>query len=227
MSERPKGITIAIDGPAGAGKSTVAKAVARALDYALVDTGAIYRSVALMARRQGVAWDDDEALERIARALDIDFHFEGDVNHVRLGSEDVTEAVRSPEISQGASQVSARPSVRAALLALQRQLAGKGGAVLEGRDIGTVVCPDAPVKFFIVASPKERARRRYEELRARGPAPSFDAVLAEQQERDARDAQRRHAPLKPAEDAVVLDTTALPVAAVVERVLAAVRAAGG
>jgi len=222
-----KAITVAIDGPAGAGKSTVAKAVAQQLGYALVDTGAIYRSVALLALRGGVALDDDLALAAIAGSLAIEFRFVGDVNEVRVAGEDVTLAIRTPELSQAASQVSARPAVRAALLDLQRRLATRGNAVLEGRDIGTVVCPDAPVKFFLSASEEERARRRHSELRAADARASYAQVLAEMRERDARDSGRTHAPLKAAADAVVLDSTKLSAGEVTARILAAVRAAGG
>ncbi|MEE8408592.1 MAG: (d)CMP kinase, partial [Myxococcota bacterium] len=134
-----RGITVAIDGPAGAGKSTVAKQSAERLGYTLVDTGAIYRAVALLAQRTGVDWTDDEKLGGLARSLDISFRFEDGVNHVFVNGEDVSTAIRMPEISMGASTVSARPVVRAGLLELQRRLGGAGGAVLEGRDIGTVV----------------------------------------------------------------------------------------
>jgi cytidylate kinase len=222
MSER-KGVTVAIDGPAGAGKSTVAKAVARELGYRLVDTGAIYRTVALVARRQGIAWDDDGGLGAVVSGLDVDFHLEGGVNHVRAGGEDVTEAIRAPDISQGASVVSARPVVRAGLLELQRRLAGAGGAVLEGRDIGTVVCPDAEVKFFLDASLGERARRRQRELVTAGRPAEFDTVLADITARDERDRSRDVAPLKPADDAVVLDSTIMPVDEVVHVIAEAAR----
>ncbi|HET6344693.1 MAG TPA: (d)CMP kinase, partial [Myxococcota bacterium] len=147
-----RGITVAIDGPAGAGKSTVAKEVARSLGYSLVDTGAIYRSVALLASRQGVAWDDDAGLEPIVKSLAIAFEFQDGVNRVFLAGEDVTDSIRTNDISKGAAAVSVRPLVRAGLLELQRRLAGEGGAVLEGRDIGTVVFPEAPIKFFLDAS---------------------------------------------------------------------------
>lgn len=222
-----RGITVAIDGPAGAGKSTVAKAAAQALGYRLVDTGAIYRSVALIAQRNGVAWDDDAGLARIVGDLSIDFRFDGGVNHVLVAGEDVTEAIRAPDISRGASVVSARPVVRRGLLELQRKLAGDGGAVLEGRDIGTVVCPDAPVKFFLDASPEERARRRFEELKARGSATSFESVRDEMIARDAQDESRAHAPLKAADDAVHLDSTRLSPDEVLARIVEAARRAGG
>lgn len=223
--KQTKGITVAIDGPAGAGKSTVAKEVARALGYALVDTGALYRSVALLAERQGIGWEDDAGLEPLVRNLGIAFQFEAGVNRVTLEGEDVTDAIRTPEISRGAALVSARPLVRAGLLDLQRRLAGEGGAVLEGRDIGTVVCPDAPVKFFLDASDEERARRRYEELLARGDAPHYDEVLRDLLARDALDRKRAHAPLRAADDAQHLDSTALPVEEVIRVIVEAARRA--
>src|SRR4051812_40694718 len=157
---------IAIDGPAGAGKSTVSKILARRLGFSLVDTGAIYRCVALAAREQGVKLDDDAALERMLDGLRIGFKMEGKHNHVFLGGRDVSDAIRTPENSLAASQVSSRPIVRAKLLDLQRRLAleAEEGAILEGRDIGTVVFPDADVKIFLDADPSIRARRRFEEL---------------------------------------------------------------
>lgn len=227
MRRMSRGLTVAIDGPAGAGKSTVSKAVADALKYRLVDTGAIYRSVALLAERRGVSFQDDAALGEIVAGLEIDFAMADGVNRVTLFGEDVTEQIRTPAISLAASDVSTRPVVRRGLLELQRRLAGSGGAVLEGRDIGTVVCPDAPLKFFLDAHPEERARRRYEELKARGKDITLEHVMHEMNARDAQDQGREHAPLKVADDAVVLDSTALSPAEVVQRIVSAVREAGG
>lgn len=224
MTRASKGVTVAIDGPAGAGKSTVASEVARRLGFRLVDTGAIYRAVSYEALRTGIAWDDEEGLARLVTALQIDFSFDGEKNRIFVDGRDVSEAIRTPEISLGASQVSAWPRVRAGLLALQRQLAGRGGAVLEGRDIGTVVFPDAPVKVYLDATPQERARRRHEELRTRGTDVAYERVLEEVTRRDAQDRQRAVAPLRPAEDAMILDSTRLTVEQVIECVLAAVRA---
>ena len=202
-------VVVTIDGPAGAGKSTIARRLARALGYRLLDTGAIYRTVALIARRRGVAWTDGPALGPLAAGLDIDFRFEGDVNHVRVGGDDVTTAIRTPEVSQGASQVSAHPEVRAALLELQRRLAAGGGVVVEGRDTGTVVFPDAEAKFFLTATAEERARRRVAELKGRGHDVDQAATLREIQERDQRDATRAISPMVAAADAVLIDSSAL------------------
>jgi cytidylate kinase len=216
------GITVAIDGPAGAGKSTVAKRIAMALGYALVDTGAIYRAIALLAARAGIALDDDARLAQLVAGLDIGFRFEDGANHVFVSGEDVSLAIRAPEISMAASTVSARPAVRAGLLDLQRRLAGAGGAVLEGRDIGTVVFPDAPVKIFLDATAQERARRRHDELVARGEPALYDDVLDEVRRRDAQDAGRDVAPLKAADDAIIVDSTRMSIDDVVARVVGAV-----
>jgi cytidylate kinase len=209
-------IVVTIDGPAGAGKSTVAKQLARRLGYRLLDTGAIYRAVALSAQRRGTAWSDAEACAAIARDLDIRFDFVGDKNHVFLADEDVSSAIRTPEVSQGASQVSAHPPVRAALLDLQRRLGSGGGVVVEGRDTGTVVFPKAEAKFFLTATEEERARRRVAELTATGAAVDYEKTLSEIRERDARDASRDVAPMKPAEDAVLVDSSTQTIEQVVE-----------
>src|SRR5690606_16049590 len=182
--ERRRPIVVAIDGPAGAGKSTVSKRLTALLGYRLLDTGALYRSVALLARRRGVAWDDEPALAALAADLDISFRLDGMTNRVTLGGEDVTSAIRTPEVSEGSSLVSALPAVRAALLERQRALAGQGGVVAEGRDVGTVVLPDAEAKFFLTASDEVRARRRVEELRAAGIEASYEDTLEEIRRRD-------------------------------------------
>ncbi|MBS2021962.1 MAG: (d)CMP kinase [Deltaproteobacteria bacterium] len=216
---------VAIDGPAGAGKSTVARALARRLGFTMVDTGAIYRTVALAARRAGIEWDDDEGLRRVLEpSLGISFiappeDAPAEAQRVLLKGQDVTEAIRTPEISRGASVVSARPIVRAALLELQRQLGreAKKGAVLEGRDIGTVVFPDAPVKLFLTASDEARAARRFQELSQKGLAVTEAEVLADQRKRDASDRGRDIAPLKAADDALLVDTTGLDLDQVIDR----------
>ena len=222
MSEQP--LVIAIDGPAGAGKSTAARALARRLGFFLLDTGAIYRTVALAASRQGVTFADAARLGPIAESLAIRFDEEG---RFFLGDEDVSTAIRTPEMSQGASTVSAHPPVRAALLGLQRKLAARGRCVVEGRDIGTVVLPWAPLKIFLTASPEVRAQRRYDELVAKGQTVDLAATLKEILIRDERDSSRATAPLKQADDAVLLDTSELDEASVVGKMEALARARFG
>ena len=224
-SARP--LIVAIDGPAGAGKSTVSKLLARRLDFELVDTGAIYRCVALAARERQIPFHDDERLGALLDALTISFEAQGEDNHVYLDGRDVSAAIRTPENSLAASQDSRRPVVRAGLLELQRRLAlgAKRGAILEGRDIGTVVFPDADLKFFLHADPAIRARRRQEELAGKGNHKSLEAVLKEQTQRDREDSEREAAPLKAADDAVQIDSTAMPLAEVVQRLELLVRAA--
>jgi cytidylate kinase len=216
-------VVVTIDGPAGAGKSTVARRLARALGYRLLDTGAIYRAVALVAQRAGVAWNDGPGLAAVARALDIQFSFVGDVNHVTVSGEDVSAAIRTPEVSQGSSQVSAHPEVRAALLDLQRRLGAGGGVVVEGRDTGTVVFPAAEAKFFLTASDEERAQRRLAELSAAGVTAELESTLRDMRERDRRDASRDVAPMKAADDARLVDTSGLSLDEVVARLLEVVR----
>lgn len=219
---------VAIDGPAGAGKSTAARRVASRLGFAMVDTGAIYRTVALAATRRGIALDDDAALAALLPELEIHFSpSPGGGQRVLLGADDVSVEIRTPPISLGASKVSARPVVRAGLLDLQRRLAcapENRGAVLEGRDIGTVVFPDADAKFFLTASAEERARRRHAELSAKGDPSSYDEVLGDQRRRDKDDSERAIAPLRPAEDARIVDTSGMPLEAVVDALVAEVDA---
>jgi cytidylate kinase len=216
-------LIVAIDGPAGAGKSTVSRRLAAMLGFAMVDTGAIYRAVALAATRLGVSLDDDARLALLLPTVEIAFApaaTPGGGQRVLLGGEDVSVEIRTPPMSLGASKVSARPVVRAGLLELQRRLAlapGNAGAVLEGRDIGTVVFPDADAKFFLTATPEERARRRHAELRAKGDPQTLEEVLSDQLRRDRDDSERAVAPLRPAADAVVVDTSGVPLEGVVER----------
>ena len=210
-------LRIAIDGPAGAGTSTLAARLAEAFGLPKLDTGAIYRTLALAAERTGVSWDDGPGLAALAERLPIRFGGGGGAS-VMLGDEDVSAAIRTPEMSRGSSLVSRHAPVRAALLPLQRALAA-GGAVAEGRDIGSVVLPDAEVKIFLVASPRERARRRQLELREKGLERALEDVLAEQDARDARDSTRETAPLRAAPDAITIDTEGLPLDEVVKRVV--------
>jgi cytidylate kinase len=229
----PRPFIVAIDGPAGAGKSSTSRLLAARLRFALVDTGAIYRAVALAAHRAGIALDDDARLGVLIAGIDIRFApVEGGGQRVMLGEEDVSSAIRTPPVSLGASAVSARPVVRAGLLDLQRRLARapeNRGAVLEGRDIGTVVFPDADAKFFLTADPEERARRRHAELAARGDPSTLEEVLADQQKRDRDDSSRAVAPLRPAADAQVVDTGGRTLEDVVEALAARVleRVGGG
>jgi CMP/dCMP kinase len=214
---------IAIDGPAGAGKSTVAKRVAEALGFVLLDTGALYRTVALAAQRGKVSVTDGDRSGALAEDLARRNAIRLEPDKVTLDGEDVSRAIRTPEIGMDASTVSAHPAVRKALLDMQRSAGESGGIVAEGRDIGTVVFPDAEYKFFLTASPEVRAQRRYEELVAKGQKVSFEETLAEVKRRDAQDTGRVVAPLKPAPDAVLMDSSTTPIDAVVESMLARIR----
>lgn len=201
---------IAIDGPSGAGKSTMAKAIAKELGFLYVDTGAIYRTVGLACLERGIAPDDDSAVLPLLPTLTITTGYgEDGLQHMYLQGEDVTEAIRRHAVSDAASKVSAIPGVRAYLLEMQRRFATEFDVVMDGRDIGTVVLPDADVKIFLTADPRDRARRRYEELLQRGQQADYDTVLADVEARDYRDTHRATAPLKQAEDATLLDTTGL------------------
>ena len=219
---------VAIDGPAGAGKSTVSQRVAETLHFTLVDTGAIYRCVGLAAQRAGVDPADGAAVGAVARAQTIRFCFQAGVNEVFLNDERVSDLIRTPEVSQWASKVSALGPVRDALLDLQRSLgrAHPAGAVLEGRDIGTVVFPDAELKVFLTATVEERARRRVEQLEAKGEAADLAAVRESIAERDARDMGRAQAPLRRADDAHELVTDGMTIDAVVETIASWAHSAG-
>lgn len=219
-----KNRAIAMDGPAGSGKSTLAKRLAKELGYLYVDTGAIYRTVALFALQEGVELEDEAAVSPLLGQINIGMESMNGVQRMTLNGSDVTEDIRRNEVSAAASEVSALPCVRAFLLERQRQLARENSVVMDGRDIGTVVLPDADVKVFLTASPEARARRRYQELAERGESVEFSQILREVIERDQRDITRAIAPLRQAEDAVLLDTTDLNLEQSFQRLLAITRA---
>ena len=220
MSSAAAPTVITIDGPAASGKGTIAAAVARALGFHYLDSGSLYRLVALKALRSGLPLDAETPLAGAAARLDVAFG----AGTVTLEGADVTAAIRSEEVSAGASQVAVHPAVRQALYDRQRAFARAPGLVADGRDMGTVVFPDAALKVFLTASPEERARRRYKQLIAKGISVTMDSLLRDIRERDARDAGRAVAPLKPAPDAVLLDTTHLTIDEAIDRVLALHRA---
>jgi cytidylate kinase len=217
-------LTIAIDGPSSSGKGTVARTVARDLSYQYIDTGAMYRAVALFSRRYDVLWDDEPGVSAVARSLEFRFGWDGDVLRILVNDLDVTAEIRQGDVGQGASKVSALPLVRSALLQVQRDLADRGGVVMDGRDIGTVVLPDADLKIYLDAELDERARRRHEEVLRRGDVVSYDDVRASLAERDHRDMNRDVAPLCQADDAVYVDSTDLTIRQAARRVGALVDA---
>jgi cytidylate kinase len=211
ISGRPGGLIIAIDGPSGAGKSTITKLLANRLGYIHIDTGAMFRAVALAAQRAGIDIGDENVLAGFCRTLEIAFSRDNGCCRVLLNREDVSAAIRTPEISLLTSRVSAQKVVREFLLRQQREMGQKGGVVLEGRDIGTVVFPDADMKFFLTASAEERGKRRYLELRAKGEEVSLAETIAQVVQRDEQDERREHAPLRKAADAVDVDSSGLSV----------------
>lgn len=218
---------IAIDGPAGAGKSTVAKTVAQRLGFLYIDTGAMYRAMALQALRDGLDLEDRDGLGRLAARTSVQLTVTGDGTQVLLNGEDVTEEIRSPDVSRSVSLVARVPAVRRRLVELQREMALGGGVVMEGRDIGTVVLPDARIKIFLTASPEERARRRREELARKGYFVDQRQMEEEILERDRIDTSRETDPLTPAPDAEIIDCSSLPVEQVVKMITARVSAGGG
>jgi CMP/dCMP kinase len=202
-----KRIVVAVDGPAGAGKSTVSRRLAQALGYRYIDTGAMYRVIGVLAAERGIDLSDSARLAALCEATHIEFIEHGDRVRTCVDGRDLSAAIRTADAAQLASKVSAVPEVRHRLVAEQRAMAAEGGVVMEGRDIGTVVFPDAPVKVFLDASAAERARRRTHELRAEATTADIERMEKEIAERDARDRTRAHSPLRPAADAVVVDTT--------------------
>ncbi|MGE4548729.1 MAG: (d)CMP kinase [Intestinibacillus sp.] len=204
-----KQIAVAIDGPSGAGKSTIARAVAAELGFIYVDTGALYRTIGLAACRADVAGDDAQAVSALLPGLQLELRYMGGAQHVLLNGEDVSDAIRTSEIARYASLVSAIPAVRGYLLDLQRDMARHHSVIMDGRDIGTVVLPDAEVKIFLTASAETRAERRWRELRGKGQDVALDEVLEQLNTRDAKDEGRETAPLRQADDAILLDTSGL------------------
>jgi cytidylate kinase len=219
---RPRGFVVAIDGPSGAGKSTVGRALAERLGYTFIDTGAMYRALALKAMEMGASLESELDLTAIAAQSEIELVSGG--RGVTIDGRDVTAQIRSREVSSAASRASAFPGVRRAMVARQRQLGKDGGVVLDGRDIGTAVFPDAEVKFYLDADPLRRAQRRHVELAEKGAGAELDAIANEMRARDHADSTRADSPLSRAEDAIYLDTTMLIPAEVVERMLAAIEA---
>lgn len=200
-------INVAIDGPAGAGKSTVARAAAQKLGYIYVDTGALYRAIGVYCLRNSIVTNDIEAVGAALKNITVELKFIDGVQHVFLNGDDVSTEIRLPEASMAASNVSAIPSVRAFLFDLQRDIAANNNCLMDGRDIGTVVLPNAQVKIFLTADPEERAMRRYKELIEKGSEVTYEEVLEDLKARDYNDSHREIAPLKPAEDSVIVNTT--------------------
>lgn len=211
-------INIAIDGPAGAGKSTIAKAVAKRLGMIYLDTGAMYRSVAYYVLEHGADVNDERAVEALLPGIEMDIRYENGMQQIYVSGKNVTPYLREPHMSKAASDVSALPCVRYKMVELQREFAASHDVVLDGRDIGTFVLPDANCKFFMTASPEERAKRRFKELTEKGSVCTFEEVLADINKRDYNDSHRAVAPLKQAEDAVRIDTTDMSIEQVTERV---------
>ena len=215
---KPKRLVVTIDGPSGVGKSTISKILAAQHDFTYIDTGAMYRCVALQAKKQHIAIDDESQLARLCRDIDIYFQWENGVNRVFCNGEEVTEKIRTPEMDMLSSAVSKIPSVRESLVAMQRRLGKNGPVILEGRDAGTVIFPQADVKVYLDASPLERGKRRYLEHQQRGRNTTLEKVVEELNQRDLNDSSRAHSPLAPAADAHRLDTTAMDITAVVSAI---------
>lgn len=214
---------IAIDGPSGAGKSTLGRMIARELNMLYLDTGAMYRAVALAVIESGVSATDKEAVARVAQSAEINLAGDPDSLRVTLDGHDISDKIRTEEVSHAASVISAIGEVRRALVLRQREMGRRGSVVLDGRDIGTVVFPDADIKFFLTAEPEERASRRYEEDRLRERDVTFEETLADINTRDQRDSTRADSPLAIAEDAVVIDSTELSITDVFERMMEVIR----
>ncbi len=211
---------ITIDGPSGAGKGTICRLVAEQTGYRLLDSGALYRLTGVASLRAGIDLSDGSAVAKVASSLNIRFVAEGGSTSVFLGDDDVSKEIRTERAGMGASQVAAHPEVRDALLQYQRDFSQAPGLIADGRDMGTVVFPDAPVKIFLTASAEERAMRRFKQLEEGGDKPNFEQILVDIQARDEKDSNRSSAPLKPADDAVILDSTTMDINEVYRKVLA-------
>lgn len=217
--ESKKRLIIAIDGPSGAGKSTVARYLAKRLGYMYIDTGAMYRALALRAKEESIEINDEKGLSRLALKIDIYFKNMDDKILIFCDGKEITESIRTPEISRMASEISKHHGVRKELVKKQRDMGKKGGVVLEGRDIGTVVFPDADIKFYLDASPEERGKRRFKELMEKGEKVSLEETINEVTQRDYNDMHRDHSPLRIAEDAIFIDSTFLSIEGVLEEML--------
>lgn len=224
IASKRKGLTIAIDGPSGAGKSTVASSLGRRLGYLYIDTGAMYRSVALGVKEKGIFPEDELAVSQLASSLHITFVTEEEQTRIFCEGEDITEAIRTPEISHLASSISRQKGVREALVRKQREMGREGGVILEGRDIGTVVFPDADVKFYLDAEGDERVRRRYHEMVEKGVKVDFKETQEELLQRDHNDIHRSHSPLRKADDALFIDSTHRSAEEIVEEMVRIVKA---
>lgn len=221
------GLNIALDGPSGAGKSTIAKMAAKKLGFVYVDTGALYRSIAYNALSRGIDLDDAGAVADSLKGLDLKLTYIDGAQAVLANGENVSDKIRTPEVSMGASKVSAIPAVREFLLDTQRSIAKENDIIMDGRDIGTVVLPDAQVKLFLTASAEERANRRFKELQEKGDPSTYEEVLADINQRDYNDTHREIAPLKQAEDAQVIDSTHMTIDEVVEAICKAAEQSDG
>jgi cytidylate kinase len=218
-----KCFSVAIDGPSGAGKSTIAKAAAKALNFVYLDTGAIYRTVAWHITMLGIGPKDTDHVPALLDDANIAIEFQADGQHMLLNGKDITGEIRTPEIAACASQVAAQPAVREMLLDIQRDLAKSHNIIMDGRDIGTVVLPNASLKIYLTASPEKRAQRRYDEYLAKGQKAVYEEVLADQKKRDYDDSHRKIAPLKKASDAIEVDTTDLSLQESIDTVIALMR----
>ena len=216
-------INVAIDGPAGAGKSTVARAAAKDLGFIYVDTGALYRAIGVYCLRNSIVTTDAEGVGAILGDITVELKFIDGVQHVFLNGDDVSTEIRLPEASMAASNVSAIPSVRAFLFDLQRNIAANNDCLMDGRDIGTVVLPDAQVKIFLTADPEERAMRRYKELQEKGSNVTYEEVLEDLKVRDYNDSHREIAPLKPAEDSIIVNTTGMSLEESIQTIVTTVK----